>query len=667
MNKIGRNDPCLCGSGKKYKQCCMRQTDSQPIEETKPPLPSAQLLHLALIQHMSGKLDEAEAVYRDVLKREPRNAAAWHLTGVAAGDRGNLAKAIELIEKAIALDDGNHSFHANLGRMLSLSDRTAEAETAYRRALALNPDRAYYDSLANTLCRQDRYAEAEECYRRALALDPQFAGAYRNFGDLLQVQGRHTEAFEQYERALALMPESADLHSNIGTLRQSEGDYAAAIDCFRKSLAYSPDNRNVQDNLIYTQSFHCSPADYFQAARSHGEELIQRALAQPVAGGPRREPRADAASKLRIGFVSGDLRSHPVGIFLESILAQLSKNSPADGIALELIAYATVPPVDAVTERIRPCFTTWRTIDKISDAEAVRQIRDDRIDILVDLNGYTANNRLEIFAWKAAPVQVTWLGYWASTGLPNIDYILADRYSLPPEEAVYYSENPWYLPDSRLCFTPPRDAGEVAPPPSLKNGYITFGCFNNPTKINDDVVASWARILQRLPDARLLLKAKQFVDEAFSARMRARFAAHDIDPARILLQPETPRAEYFAAYNEIDIALDPFPYTGATTSIDGLWMGVPLITLRGDRMVGHQGESILHNLGLTDWIARDGADYEEIALRQSADPQRLAALRSELRTRLTSSPLCDAARFAQHLREAFASMWQTYLDSGQQK
>lgn len=638
----------------------MRQAESQSTGDAPPQLPSSQLLHLALVQHMAGKLDEAEAVYRDVLKREPRNAAAWHLTGVAAGDRGNLARAVELIEKAIALDNGNHSFYANLGRMLSLSDRPADAELAYRSALALNPDRAYYDSLANTLCRQERFAEAEECYRRALALDPQFAGAYRNYGDMLQMQGRHTESFEQYARAVELLPDNPELHSNIGTLRQAESDYAAAIDCFHRSLACNPANRNVQDNLIYTQSFYCSPQEYLQAARSRGEEMIRYALTQPLPESPQREAATagSAPSALRIGFVSGDFRNHPVGIFLESILAQLHGNS------LELIAYATVPPVDELTARIRPYFSTWRTIDKIDDAAAARQVRDDRIDILVDLSGYTANNRLEIFAWKPAPVQVTWLGYWASTGLSTIDYVLADRHSLPVEEAAYYTEKPWYLPDTRMCFTPPRDAGELAPLPLQKNGYITFGCFNNPTKINDAVVASWARILQRVPASRLLLKAKQFVDETFSTRMRARFAAHDIDPARILLQPESPRAEYFAAYNDVDIALDPFPYTGATTSVDGLWMGVPLVTLHGDRMVGHQGENILHNLGLTDWIAHDNAEYEEIALRNSADVQLLATLRADLRARMASSPLCDAARFAQHLREAFAGMWQAHIDNG---
>lgn len=653
MNKIGRNDACPCGSGKKYKQCCMRGTDSKPADSAPPPLPTSQLLQLALAQHMAGKLDEAEAVYRDVLKREPRNAAAWHLTGVAAGDRGDLVKAIEYIGKAIALDGNNHSFHANLGRMLSFAERHAEAEASYRKALALAADRAYHDNLGNALRNQEKHEEAEASYRRAIAADPGFASAYRNLGDLQQLQGNITDAFGSYRQALALEPANPDIHSNIGTLLQAEGNYAAAIDSFRQALAHVPGNVCAGDNELYSMSFHAAPQDYLRIAHARGDEWIRIAQQQPL---DRQSSAAERTSQpLRVGLVSGDLRIHPVGTFLENILAELRNTS------LELIAYATTPRTDALSERIRPYFSTWRTLERLDDADAARLIRSDRIDILIDLSGYTANNRTRLFAWKPAPVQVSWLGYWASTGLATIDYVLADHHSLPLAEAVYYVEEPWYLPATRLCFTPPRDADTLAPPPLLKNGYITFGCFNNPTKINDAVVALWARILQRAPASRLVLKGKQFTDPAFAQRMRARFVAHGIDGARIQLQLHSTPAEYFAAYNDIDIALDPFPFAGATTSVDGLWMGVPFITLRGDRMVGHQGESILHNVGLADWIAADADHYVDLALAYS-DAQRLEQLRAGLRDRLLQSPLCDATGFAGHLEAALHAMWQRHLE-----
>jgi predicted O-linked N-acetylglucosamine transferase (SPINDLY family) len=655
MHKIGRNDACPCGSGKKYKQCCLRQADAPSVEGAPPPLSSEQLMQLALVQHMAGKLDEAEAVYRDVLKREPRNAAAWHMNGVAAGDRGNFGRAIEYIRKAIALDGNNHSFHANLGRMFTLEERHAEAEQAYRRALALRADRVYHDNLGNALRSQEKYTEAEANYRQAIALDPGFASAQRNLADLLQMCGRHGEALAAYRQALALQPDSPDLYSNIGTLLQAEGDYAAAIDNFRAALERDAGNTCASDNLLYSLSFYDTPRDYLRAARRRGDELITRARDYPLP--PEHAPSQRTHAPLRVGFVSGDFRNHPVGIFLENILAHLR------GESVELIAYATTPVVDALTTRIRPHFSEWRVLNRASDLDAARQIRSDRIDILVDLSGHTAHNRLGILAWKPAPVQVSWLGYWASTGLATIDYILVDPHSLPPDEVADYVEQPWYLPDTRLCFTPPHDAAGLAPPPALRNGYVTFGCFNNPVKINDAVAALWARILQSLPDSRLLLKAKQFVDPSFADRMRGRFAAHGIDTGRILLQPETPRTAYFAAYNEVDIALDPFPFTGGTTSVDGLWMGVPLITLRGDRMIAHQGESILHNIGMDDWIADDAERYIEIAQARGADLKRLAHLRGELRTRLLHSPLCDAPRFAVHLATAFKTMWQRHIEA----
>lgn len=627
------------------------RSSAQPDEAATPQLSPAQLLQLALAHRTAGRLDEAEAVCRAVLERAPRNAAARHMLGVVASDRGNATLAIEHIRKAIELDGGNHALHADLGRLFMLSERHADAEQAFRRASMLCSEKSYHDSLGNALLRQDKFDEAEASYRRAIALDANYASAYRNLADLFQLQGRHSEAFDLSRQALALQPGDPDRYTSIGALLQAEGDYVGAIDYFREAVARAPGNPAPIDNLLLSLSFQDSPQAYLQAARRRGDELLQRARDNPLGTMPARG--ADAA--LRVGFVSGDLRKHPVGIFLESVLARLSAGP------LELFAYSSAPVVDALNERIRPFFAAWRAIDRLPDIDIARLVRSDRIDILVDLSGYTAHNRLEAFAWKPAPVQVTWLGYWASTGLAAIDYILADRHSLPPEEAAQYVEKPWYLPETRLCFTPPRDAGEVAPAPVLRNGYITFGCFNHPAKIHDGVVALWARVLQYLPDSRLLLKARQFVDAPFAARMRARFAAHGIDPARVLLQPHSPPAAYFAAYGDIDIALDPFPYTGGTTSVDGLWMGVPFITLRGDRMLAHQGESILHNVGLPDWIAADADAYVALAARHGGDRARLARLRGELRARLQASPLCDAARFAAHLEAAFIGMWQAHL------
>jgi predicted O-linked N-acetylglucosamine transferase (SPINDLY family) len=279
----------------------------------------------------------------------------------------------------------------------------------------------------------------------------------------------------------------------------------------------------------------------------------------------------------------------------------------------------------------------------------------------VDLAGHTADNRLPVFAWKPAPVQVAWLGYFASTGVKEIDYIIADPQVLPESEESHFSETPWRLQDCYLCFTPPHHQIEVGVLPALANGYVTFGCFNKLSKMNDAVVALWARVLHAVLDARLLLKAKELHDGAMQQLTRARFAAHGIDPQRLLLEGFTPRAAYLAEYQRVDIALDPFPFPGGTTTVEALWMGVPVLSRRGARFISHAGESLLQTAGLGAWVAQDDDDYIQLAQAYAADLAALAATRAGLREQLVSSPLCDAARFAAHLGAAFNGMWQTYL------
>jgi protein O-GlcNAc transferase len=653
MKKIGRNDPCLCGSEKKYKQCCMHKDAANRSEPRVATVDAAQDLQTAFAHQMAGRADQAEHIYRRLLQIQPRNADALHLLGILAGDRGDFSGAIESIGKAIAIDPSNHSYHANLGKMFSSLDQPARAEACYRRAVKLKPDSAHYDNLGTALRAQDKFKEAADNYRRALALNPDNATAHRNLADLLQIQGRYAEAAGSYRQALLLNPNSAEIFSNLGTTLQAQGKFAEAIENFRQALALDADNLRAHDNLLYALSIAAPPDIYLQAARNYGALL--HALAAPYQHWPQMKSTTD--QPLRIGLVSGDFRIHPVGFFLENLLAHL------DDPAIELIAYPTIAQEDALTARIKPHFFAWRSLVNLSDAMAAQKIYADGLHILIDLSGYTANNRLAVFAWKPAPIQVSWLGYWASTGLAAIDYILADHHSIPIGEQIHFSEQPWYLPDTRLCFTPPTENIAVAPLPALTNNFITFGCFNNPTKINDAVLKVWAQILKRMPDARLKLKAKHFEDQVIKDTTCERFAAFGIEAARIIFEGESKRADYLAAYNSIDIALDPFPFTGGTTSIEGLWMGVPFITGRGDRLIAHQGESILRNVGGDDWIADDDDAYIARTVTHAKNLQNLALLRQQLRGRLLASPLCDAQRFAQNFKAALTGMWQRYNES----
>ena len=296
----------------------------------------------------------------------------------------------------------------------------------------------------------------------------------------------------------------------------------------------------------------------------------------------------------------------------------------------------------------------------ISDDRLAQLIHEDGIDILIDLSGHTGDNRLPMFAWKPAPVQVTWLGYFATTGVAAIDYLIADPWTLPESEESSFSETIWRVPETRLCFTPPAILLNVTPPPVLANGHITFGCFNNLTKMNERVVALWARILAAIPNSRLYLKARALGEAAVQQSVMKRFAEHGIDPQRLTLETYVPRANYLEAYNQIDIALDPFPYTGGTTTVEALWMGVPVLTLAGRQFLARQGVGLLMNAGLPEWVASDQDDYLSRAVAHASDTQGLASLRAGLRQQVLASPIFDASRFARHFEAALRGMWEKW-------
>jgi predicted O-linked N-acetylglucosamine transferase (SPINDLY family) len=365
----------------------------------------------------------------------------------------------------------------------------------------------------------------------------------------------------------------------------------------------------------------------------------------------------DPNRRLRIGFVSGDLRSHSVGKFIENVFASLASQM-ADKI--ELWAYYAFFHEDQVTGRIRAHCTGWLTSGGLSDEALAQRIHNDGIDILIDLSGHTGLNRLPMFAWKPAPVQATWLGYLATTGVPAIDYLIADDWTLPPAEECHFTERIVRMPESYLCFTPPQDAPPVAPPPALSKGHITFGSFNNLSKVNDAVLALWARILAALPNSHLLLKTAQLADQSVRNRLTAFFTQRGITADRLELLGLAPQDQHLPTYHQVDIALDPFPYPGITTSVEALWMGVPIISLAGQSFMSRQGVGILNHAALPNWIAHSEDDYLAKAIAFSADLNQLATIRSGLRQSLLASPLFDHHRFALHFEATLRSIWQQW-------
>ena len=632
---------------------------------------------------ISGRLDEALESYKRAITVNPNYALAHYNLGIALQKAGRLQEAGDCFRRAVALNGNYAEAYNNLGMVLKAQNRLEEArdalqqavtlepnyaeaiynlanihlllgrlETAielFRQALHIKPDYAdAHNNLGNALKTQGHIELAIEHYKHAIALNPQFAGAYNNLAILLRNQGQTATAYEMAQRALQIQPDFADAYNTLGNIRSWQGRPADAIQMFQKTLNLSPDHVSAHSNQLMMMQYlpRYSADDLLTAVKEWNARHAQHIVRLPP---PSNSP--DPKRCLRIAYISADFYSHPVGYFIEAVLSQHDKNRH------EIHCYYNRNTNDEVTARLQKSADHWHVIDWKSDQEVAECIRRDGIDILVDLSGHTGDHRLLVFPRRPAPVQVTWMGYFATTGVDGMDYIIADRFVIPPEEERYYTEQVERLPHGYLCFTPPNLPIAVGPLPACSQGAITFGCFNNPAKITPEVIACWSRLLHALPDARLHLKYKFFEESEAVQQFRNAFAAHGIDTQRIRFSKQSPRSEYLESYNGIDIGLDPFPFNGCTTSVEALWMGVPIIALSGDRFAGHMGETIMKNLGLNECIANSPDDYLEKAIALASDLPRLADLRSHLRNRLLNSPLCDAPTFTRDLETLYRKLW----------
>lgn len=648
------------------------------------------LYYLANIAYDDDRLQFAVQLIDNLLREEPNDAEAWHLLGVIALKEEDFSRATECLNKALTVQPAYAQAYCSLGNVFTRQGELDAASASYQKALTLNsgfgeaffglgtvfrlqnqPDKAisnYRQAIASNysaphahiylamaLMFNNQHADARESFARAISLDPDYADAYRHLGSLLIMTGKISEGITNIRKAVSLKPQDPAGRSHLALALYGAGRLADAIDCLHEAIAINPSNAEAHSILL---GFYQYLPDYSREKMFFDHVAFGELFEAPLRKTWYQHSKPiNSHKRLRVGFVSGDLYGHPVGFFLDGALRELHRRDEID-----IILYATNRVVDTLTDRLREAAHVWRPVSALSDAALARRVREDNIDILVDLSGHTTPNQLLVFARKPAPIQVTWLGYWETTGLRAIDYIFCDRYGVHDDEEKYFVEKPWHLPHTRLCFTLPDETIEVSPLPALSNGYLTLGCFNNLVKMTDRVVAVWSRILKRIPKARLLLKSQSLTDKGIRDSVMARFAAEGISADRLELEANSARREYFAAYNRVDIALDPFPFPGGTTSVEGIWMGVPMITLNGDRIISRQGESILRNINLPDWIAEDEDDYVELAVRKAEDLAGLAKLRSQLRQRLEFSPLCDAKLFAQHLEEAFKQMWSKLCD-----
>ncbi len=496
---------------------------------------------------------------------------------------------------------------------------------------------------------QGRMADAMTCFQRALQLEPDNADAHNNLGNVLKDAAQVTAAIAYYRRALQLKPDFAWALNNLGNALKDQGQIDEAVASYQRALESMPDFSDVRSNMVFSLNYRPG-ISLVELAEAHAEFDRRHALPSTMstrcpASWPAEEPREETPRRLRLGFVSPDFCQHPVGFFLIRTLENLDREE------VEVVCYNDRRPEDRLTKRFQAAAAAWRDVVNWNHERLAAQIRDDKIDILFDLAGHTAHNRMLAFVRKPAPIQITWIGYEGTTGLSAIDYLLADRYMVPEQAEGHYREKVLRLPDCYLCFDPPEEAPAVSPLPALRTGHVTFGSCNNLAKINADVIAAWADILRRLPGSRLLLKYRGLEDEGLRARYLGLFAAQGIGADRLDIEGWSPLGDLLARHDGIDVALDPFPFAGGVTTCNALWMGVPVVTWPGETFAGRHGLSFLSTVGLTETIAGSREEYVEIAVRLAAGLPRLAAIRAALREQVAASPLCDGPRFARQFME----------------
>ena len=614
--------------------------------------------NLATALKEAGHTKLAETHFRKAISLNPQDSLACISLGKTLNEQFSFSEAEKLCRKAILLSYDAPDAHDQLGIALLGQKKISDAEQAFRAAILLNPNMAdAHNNLGIALNEQRKFAEADESYRRAIQLNPEFANAYNNMANNYYAQKKLPEAIEGLHKAISFKADFPEAFNTLGNIYKDLGHLDESVTCFRKAIALNPDMTVAYSNLLLTAGYNTnlSQEELLETAKRFGTYFTSQVSSKYTKWHCKFSDKS-TNSKIKVGFVSGDLRKHAVAFFLEGLVRNIDKDQ------FELIAFPTQPDEDDITNLLKTHFTQWQPIYSKSNKEAAEIIHKSAPHILFDLSGHTAGNRLPVFAYKPAPIQVTWLGYPATTGIAEIDYILGDPYLTPVGDEHLFVEKIWRLPEIVWCFNPLVDHASPAELPALKNHYITFGCFNNLAKINDHVVKVWADILQALPTAKLYLQAGQLNEPSVMQKTYDRFAAVGITADRLILEQGGSRENYFQSFNKMDIALDPFPCPGGTTSADTIWMSVPILTLKGNSYWSRIGETIVNNIGLKDWIADDIPDYINKAITLASDIPALAEVRANLKQQAMSSPLFDAPRFTRHFEQALIEMAHIYYD-----
>ena len=647
------------------------------------------------------RVDEALECYRRALQQEPRHAQALNNSGTILETQGRTEEALDRYRQAVLADGALVQARSNLAVLLHRLERYDEASEAYQPLLQMQSRSATeWRVLGDAWQAMGRHDDAVRCYERALALEPASTDTpvrpataptdpqgWFSLGNTLQAQRRYDDALNAYQRGLDLSPNTPELLNNLGAAHKQKGALDEALSCFERAVASDPQFTAARKNLATTR---CAVGLIDEAIAGYreilekepGDEHVSRLLLTTLLYAPgtaaslfeehldfarrlgsREHPvpewkiSTNPDRKLRIGYVSSDLRGHPVGFNLVPLIEYRDRG------AFEIYLYSSYAgKPDHITRWFRERADAWRSIAQLSDASAAQLILQDQVDILVLLAGRFDDNRPLLATYRPAPVLVS-MHDPATSGLAEMDYLIADRSLVPRHAKEKFTERVVCLP-TFYVHPPVREAPLSPVPPSAGDGRITFGSFNNPAKINESVVALWAQVLHGVADSRLLLKYfNAFMAPNVRSRYSGLFRKHGIAEDRLNLvdQPKDSREHHLDRYNQIDIALDPFPFTGSTTTFEALSMGIPVVTLEGDRMITRWSAAMLRKVGLSRLIARSESEYVEIARQLASNPDALARLRGELPERVARSPLCAERARARQLERLYRRMWARWL------
>lgn len=571
------------------------------------------------------QLLDAKKLYQQICEKDRRDEWSWTMLGITHGQLNELDDAETCLRQALSLNPDSFDALTNYGLALYCKGLPDQAVESYRKALGFKPD--HVDTLVqlgNAYARMDQLTQAQQCYERVLRQNPQHTAALGNLANVLAYQGRAEQAIPYFHQLLNIDQRLAGMHSNL-------------LLCLHYCAAHDP-SAVFQEHLRWA------------AMHARG---VYRPSSHPIDRSPDR--------KLRLGYVTPDMRGHSVAYFLEPLLAH------HDRTRFEIYCYEELVMPDATTRRLWKLVDALRNTHGQSDDQVAVMVRNDQIDILIDLAGHTENNRLLVFARKPAPIQITYLGYPNTTGLQTVDYRLTDEWADPPGMTEHlHTERLVRLKNGFLCFSPPAEAPAVEPLPAAGRGYVTFGSFNVLTKITAEILEVWARILLKVPGSRLLIKNRQLTDTALQERLYAQFEQHGVTRERVDMLGRTAKEEHMASYGKVDIALDTFPYNGTTTTCDTLWMGIPVITRAGRSHVSRVGVSLLTRVGISELIANTEEEYIEHAVRLANDLERLSYLRQNLRKMVESSGLCDGPAFTSNMESVYRQLWQAWCEASQQ-